>query len=96
MRCGRGEVAAVNQKQTGASNRKHRPAAMSRLVVGRPTLAVAYFDCDLTGNVITKGRARSRYRIDRCGWATLGCRKIYPEQHLGSWRYVQTDGESGT
>ena len=43
MRCEQGKVAAVNEKQTGASNRKHRPGAMSWLAVGRPIFNRAYF-----------------------------------------------------
>ena len=92
----------MNEKQTGASNRKPRPGAMSWLAVGRPVFNRAYFycaprvHCAQVRRVITKGYARSRYRIDRCGWAILVCRKIYPEQHQVNWRYVQTDDGSGT
>ena len=92
----------MNEKQTGASNRKPRPGAMSWLAVGGPVfqqgvlLMCPEFTVLQVRRVITKGYARSRYRIDPCGWAILVCRKIYPEQHQVNWRYVQTDDGSGT
>ena len=61
-----------------------------------PEFTVPRVHCAQVRRVITKGYARSRYRIDRCGWAILVCRKIYPEQHQVNWRYVQTDDGSGT